>query len=112
MPLINCELHLELSWIENCVLPSAGDSATFKITDTKLYYPIVTLSTEDYVKLAKQLNDDLKRFVYWNEYKTMPAKIIDNETNIYELLSAAFQGDKILFAFAYDAIIEDNASIK
>ena len=34
MPLINCKIYLELNWIENCILSSAGDSAKFTITDT------------------------------------------------------------------------------
>ena len=61
VPLINCEVELSLRWIENCVLTSAAvgvnanntgaDCATFKITDTKLYVPIVTLSAEDNAKL-------------------------------------------------------------
>ena len=52
MPLINCKVELSLKWIENCVLTSAAigadanatgaDSATFKITDAKLYVPVVT----------------------------------------------------------------------
>ena len=41
--------------------------ATFKITSTKLYVPIVTLSTKDNVNLTKQLNEGFKRSVYWNE---------------------------------------------
>ena len=65
MPLINCELELSLSWIENCVLSggenidnagavvNAGTAATFKITDAKRYVPVVTLLTEDSAKLAK-----------------------------------------------------------
>ena len=32
MPLINCKIHLELNWIEDCILSSAGDSVKFKIT--------------------------------------------------------------------------------
>ena len=67
MPLINCEINLILTWSENCVLtnkatrdavPAQGGNpavaavdnptnATFKITDTKLYVPVVTLSTKD-----------------------------------------------------------------
>ena len=43
MPLINCKIHLELNWIEDCILSSAGDSGKFKITDTKLHVPIVTI---------------------------------------------------------------------
>ena len=50
--------------IENCVLSSAGIPATFKITDAKLYILIVTLSTKDNVKLARQLSDEFKRSVY------------------------------------------------
>ena len=42
MPLINCKVELSLKWYENCILSSAGDNATFTITDTKLYVPIVT----------------------------------------------------------------------
>ena len=45
--LINCKIHLELNWIEDCILSNAGDSAKFKITDTKLHVPIVTLTTKD-----------------------------------------------------------------
>ena len=65
MPLINCKIELLLKWIENCVLTSAAigakanatdaDSATFKITDPKLYVQIVTLSPEDNAKLSKLL---------------------------------------------------------
>ena len=64
MPLINCKIHLELNWIEYCILPSAGDSAKFKIADAKLHVPIVTLSTKDNVNLIKQLRDGFKRSVY------------------------------------------------
>ena len=45
MLLINCKVHLELNWIENCILFNAGDSAKFKIADAKLHVPTVTLST-------------------------------------------------------------------
>ena len=46
MSLINCKIHLELNWIEDCILSSAADSAKFKIMDAKLHVPIVTLSTD------------------------------------------------------------------
>ena len=80
MPLINFKIHLELNWNNNCVMYGAdtyvgGDNAsnretTFKITSTKLYVPIVTLSTKDNVNLKKQLNEGFKRSSYWNEYKS------------------------------------------
>ena len=47
IPLINCKSHLELNWIGNCILSSAGDSAKIKITDAKIKAHIVTLSTKD-----------------------------------------------------------------
>ena len=46
MPLINCEINLVLIWSENCVIIStnvANQGATFIITKTKLYVPVVTL---------------------------------------------------------------------
>ena len=46
LPLINCKVHLELDWIEECILSSAGNSAKYEITDAKLHVPIVTLSTK------------------------------------------------------------------
>ena len=71
MPLINCKIHLELNWNKYCVIYGAdtyngGDNAnnretTFKITSTKLFVPIVTLSTKDNVYLTKQLNEGFKR---------------------------------------------------
>ena len=53
MPLINCKVEISLKWIENCILSTAGFAATFKISDAKLYTPIVTLKTEDNTKLSK-----------------------------------------------------------
>ena len=63
MPLINCEIRLELKWRNNCVMFTIAYT-TFKITNTKLYVPIATLSTKDNVNLTKQLNEGFKRSVY------------------------------------------------
>ena len=75
MPLINFKVYLELNWIEDCILSSAGNSANFAITDAKLQVPIVTLSTKDSSNLTKQLDEGFKRSVYWNSYETRPAKV-------------------------------------
>ena len=53
------------------------------------------------MNLEKQLSDGFKRSVYWNDYQIIPAKVINQGTKIYELLSASFQGVKRLFALAY-----------
>ena len=82
MPLINCKVYLELNWIEDCILSSAGNTAKFAITDVKLYVPIVTLSTKDSANLTKQLNEGFKRSVYWNSYETKPGKVIEKEKNL------------------------------
>ena len=59
MPLINCKVELSLKWYERCLL-TAATTATFRITDAKLYVPIVTLSIEDNSKLTKLLNEGFK----------------------------------------------------
>ena len=55
--LTNCETNLPFRWSEKCILVAgiaANQVPEFKITDTKLYVPVVTLSTQDNVKLLKQ----------------------------------------------------------
>ena len=47
MPLINCNLHLELNWPKNSVMSNVATATTFQITNTKLYVPVVTLSTKE-----------------------------------------------------------------
>ena len=51
MPLINCEVNLILTWSSTCVISSATGETKFKITETKLYVLVVTLSTQDNAKL-------------------------------------------------------------
>ena len=89
---------------------AGGDNANnretpFKITSTKLYVPVVTLSPKDNVNLTKQLNEGFKRSVYWNEYKS---KIETKEADANNLkrfpLDASFQGVNRLFVLAFDNI--------
>ena len=54
MSLINCTVELSLRWYENCILSNVAGNSTFKITDAKLYGPVVTSSAEDNVKLSEQ----------------------------------------------------------
>ena len=67
MPLINCKIHLELTWTKDCVLANTNANTRFKITNTKSQVPIVTLSSKNNVKLVKLLEDEFNRPVYWNE---------------------------------------------
>ena len=45
------------------------ENATFKITDTKLYVLVVTLSKENNIKLVEQLKSGFKRTIKWNKYR-------------------------------------------
>ena len=83
MPLINCEVSLTLTWSENYVITSlerrtitntqrdsSPTNATFNITDTKSYVPLVTLSTENDKTLLEQLRIRFKRTIKWNKYRS------------------------------------------
>ena len=80
-----------------------NDDTTFKIKMKNLYFRIVTLSTEDNVKLTKQLNKRFKRFAYWNESETKMDSInLDNNKASRIYFDASFQGVKRLFVLVYD----------
>ena len=75
---------------------TVANTATFKITDAKLYVPIVTLSAEDNVKLSKLLSKRFERSIYWNKYKVINKKVteigtINEEKHIRELLDWSCQ---------------------
>ena len=48
----------------------APSGAKFKITDTKLYLPVVTLSRENGIKHLEQLKSGLKKTIKWNKYRS------------------------------------------
>ena len=70
MLLINCETNLNLTWSSTCVIIKSTGVANFAITDTKLYIPVVTRSTQDNAKLLQQLNSGYKSTVKWNKYQS------------------------------------------
>ena len=82
-----------------CLIIGNGTDEKFAITDTKLYVPVVTLTTENNAKLSKLLNEGFKRSVYWNKYKIILKDYAANE-NIR--LDASFQGVSKLFVIAYE----------
>ena len=59
-----------MTWSKNCVFSSATGETKFAITETKLYVPVVTLSTEDNAKLLQQLKSNFKRKINWNKYES------------------------------------------
>ena len=70
MPLINCEVNLELTWSKDCVITNSTGEGKFQITETNLYVPVVTLSTQDNAKLLQQLKSGFKRIINCNKYES------------------------------------------
>ena len=68
MPLINCKVNLILTWSSTCVITDSNGAGIFAITDTKLYVPVVILSTQESTKLIQQLKSGFKRVINWNKY--------------------------------------------
>ena len=83
------------------------------ITNTKLYVPIVTLSTKDNNNLTKQLNDGFKRSIHWNQYVSKPfPETPHKRTGITRFaLDAAFQGVNILFVLAFEDTRADDPAV-
>ena len=99
MPLINCEINLILTWSTNCVIVStnvANQNVMFEITDTKLYVPVINLSTQDNSKLPQQLNSGFKTVISWNQYLSNPELLAQN-SNLNNLVEPSFQGVNRLF---------------
>ena len=99
MPLTNCEITLDLNWYEKCISVAtniANQGATFSITDTKLYVPVIILLTQNNAKLLEQLKSGFKRTINWNKYQ---AKVSTERVNQYldYLIDPSFQGVNRLF---------------
>ena len=78
----------------------ANQGATFSITDTKLYVPVVTLPTQDNVKLLEQLKSGFTRTINWNKYQE---KVSKERVNQYFdlLIEPSFQGINRLFVLLF-----------
>ena len=104
MPLINCEVNLILTWSSTCVVIATGvqnQNATFEIADTKLYVPVVTLSTQENTKFLQQLKSGFKRVINWNKYLSKPELLAQNP-NLNHLVEPSFQGINRLFVLAFE----------
>ena len=101
MPLINCEVNLILTWSPTCVISSANGETKFKITETKLYVPIVTLSIQDNAKLLQQLKSGFKRAINWNKYESNITTFAQNRY-LNHLINPSFQGVNKLFVLSFE----------
>ena len=80
------------------LISSAVGETKFKITDIKLYVPVVTLSPQVNGKLLEQLISGFKRTINWNEYQP---KVSPKRQNQYLnfLINPSFQGVNRNFCF-------------
>ena len=79
----------------------------FQITDTKLYVPVVTLSTENDKKLLEQLKSGFKRTIKWNKYRSQMT-IQSNNNNLNYLIDPTFTNVNRLFVLSFERIEENN----
>ena len=100
MPLINCEVSLMLTSSSACVITNSTREEKFKITDIKLYVPVVTLSTQDNAKLLQELKSGFKRVINWNKYLSKPELLAQNP-NLNHLVEPSLQRVNRLFALEF-----------
>ena len=116
IPLINCEITLILSWYKECVLvgralrgPPAATAnrinspadAKFKITDCKLYVPVVTLLAENNNKLLEQLKSGFRITIKWNKYMSQMSNQNKNN-NLNYLMDPTFSNVNRLFVLSFE----------
>ena len=101
MPLINCEVNLILTWSSTFVITNSTGVGTFSITDTKLYVPVLTLSTQENAKLLQQLKSCSKRVINWNKYLSK-SDLLRRNPNLNYLVEPSFQRVNRLFVLAFE----------
>ena len=76
-------------------------ATTFVIADTKLYFPVVTLSTQDNANLLQQLKSGFKRTINWYKYQS---KVTMQAPNSFldHLIDPSFQGRRRLFVLSFE----------
>ena len=95
IPLTNCEVNRILRWPPACVISSATGETKFKITDTKLYILVETLSIKDKENLLQQLKSGFRRTINWNKYQSDPKTHAQNRY-LNHLVNPRFQGVKMI----------------
>ena len=101
MPLINCEVKLDLTCSSTCVITDSTCTGIFAITDTKLYVPVIILSTQENAKLLQQSKSGCKRVINWNKYLSKP-ELLRRNPNLNYLVEPSFQGVNRLFVLAFE----------
>ena len=104
MPLVNCEINLMLNWSEKCVRASntaANEQTKFAITNTELYVPFVSYSSQYNAKLLQQLKLGFKRTINWNKYQSKITAQVPNPYLDY-LFEPSFWGVNRHFVLSFE----------
>ena len=80
-PLIDCEVNIILTRLSTCVITNFTKAGRFAITDTKLYAPFVTLSTQDNTKQLQQLKSGFKEQLIGTNINQIQRRM--HKTNIW-----------------------------
>ena len=101
VPLFDCEVNIILTWSSTCVITNSNGAGTFEIDNTKLYVPVVTLSTQENAKLLQQLKSGFKRVINWNKYLSKP-ELFRRNPNLNHLVEPSFQEINRFFVLAFE----------
>ena len=101
MSLINCEVSLFLTWSSAFVITNSTGEERFTITDTKLFVPVVTPSTQDNAKLLQQLKSGSRRTINWNKYQSDPKKY-SQKRYLNHFVNPCFPGVNRLFVLSFE----------
>ena len=118
IPLMNCEISLDLKWSKKCVLASRAfrkadpnadpavfginnpTAAEFTITHCKLYVPVVTLPEAYEKKLYQMLKDGFGFNIHWKKYR---CQIINQRAGLINyLIDPTLHNVSRLFALAFE----------
>ena len=89
----------------------APSGATYKIKETKLYVPVVTLSKENDIKLLEQLKSGFKRTIKWDKYRSQMT-IQHQNNNLNYLIDPTFTNVNRLFVLPFQRIVGENNTTK
>ena len=89
----------------------APSGAKFKITDTKLYVPVVTLSKENHIKLLEQLKSGFRKTIKWNKSRSQMTIQLQNN-NLNYLVDPTFTNINRLFVLLFQRIAGETNTTK
>ena len=122
LSLITCEIELDLTWSENCVISEisrtpemGGDSlvdatqttgTTFKTNSIKLYIPVFTLSINNNIKFLENIKQRFKRTICWSKYRS-EITIQPKNNNLDYMIDPIFRSVNSLFVLSFINVEND-----